>query len=390
MYGFDQHDQLVELRETPFETEPILQDFLSKHPALLAGDQMNALEPRRFLLITAEAGIAIAKDAGDHFSLDHLFVDQDGIPTLVEVKRSSDTRLRREVVGQLLEYAANAVAFWDADRLRAIFEERCLSQSISPEEHVVSFVAAGTGPDDFWSKVKQNLSLERLRLVFVSDKFAAETQRIVEFLNRQMQLSEVYAVEVRQYAGKGMKTLVPRVLNPSLIQSERKNTTAGVRGEQWTEERFYAALSERHGNGAVAVFRKVAGWAAGRENVVAFFGHGRLDGSIQIAYVKNKVSYQSDDTVFLTLWSYGKAEIEFQYLLTKPSFDNVNKREELWSRLTSRSTIQIPQEKIDKRPSILWSDLEDETNMQVFLAAQEWVVSQLSAAQEPSPPDFVA
>lgn len=26
------------------------------------------------------------------FSLDHLFIDQDGIPTLVEVKRSTDTR----------------------------------------------------------------------------------------------------------------------------------------------------------------------------------------------------------------------------------------------------------------------------------------------------------
>ena len=28
-------------------------------------------------------------------------------PTLVEVKRSSDTRIRREVVGQMLDYAAN-------------------------------------------------------------------------------------------------------------------------------------------------------------------------------------------------------------------------------------------------------------------------------------------
>jgi len=28
----------------------------------------------------------------------YLFVDQDGIPTLVEVRRQSDTRLRREVV----------------------------------------------------------------------------------------------------------------------------------------------------------------------------------------------------------------------------------------------------------------------------------------------------
>jgi hypothetical protein len=39
--------------------------------------------------------------------LDQLVVDQDGIPTSVEVGRHSDLRLRREV-GQVLKYAANA------------------------------------------------------------------------------------------------------------------------------------------------------------------------------------------------------------------------------------------------------------------------------------------
>jgi len=38
-------------------------------------------------------------------------LDQDAIPTIVEVKRSTDTRIRREVVGQMLGYAANAVVY---------------------------------------------------------------------------------------------------------------------------------------------------------------------------------------------------------------------------------------------------------------------------------------
>ena len=116
MYGATGEGDLVELKETLFAKEVDLQDFLTKHPALLAGDQMNPADPRRFVLITAEAGIAIAEGAGDYFSLDHLFIDQDGIPTLVEVKRSTDTRLRRAVVGQMLEYAANACAYWDVGR----------------------------------------------------------------------------------------------------------------------------------------------------------------------------------------------------------------------------------------------------------------------------------
>jgi hypothetical protein len=47
-----------------------------------------------------------------------LFLDQDAIPTLVEVKRSTNTDIRRKVVGQLLDYAANAVAYWLVEVLR--------------------------------------------------------------------------------------------------------------------------------------------------------------------------------------------------------------------------------------------------------------------------------
>jgi hypothetical protein len=38
-------------------------------------------------------------------------LDQDAIPAIVEVKRSTDTRIRREVVGQMLDYAANSVVY---------------------------------------------------------------------------------------------------------------------------------------------------------------------------------------------------------------------------------------------------------------------------------------
>ena len=42
--------------------------------------------------------------------MDHLYIDQNAWPTLVEVKRSKDTRIRREVVGQMMDYAAEKSA----------------------------------------------------------------------------------------------------------------------------------------------------------------------------------------------------------------------------------------------------------------------------------------
>ena len=82
----------------------------------------------------------------DRWSLDHLFVDQDAIPTFVEVKRSSDTRLRRQVVGQMLDYAANASAYWDAGRLRSSFESR-FDSSEAADDELAAFVEDDLEPD---------------------------------------------------------------------------------------------------------------------------------------------------------------------------------------------------------------------------------------------------
>jgi hypothetical protein len=48
-------------------------------------------------------------------------------------------------------------------------------------------------------------------MVFVADSIPEELQRIVEFLNEQMKQVDVLAVEVKQYVGQGLRTLVPRV-----------------------------------------------------------------------------------------------------------------------------------------------------------------------------------
>ena len=45
---------------------------------------MNAAEPRRWLLVAREAGLPGEEGGGDRWSVDHLFLDQDAIPTVVE------------------------------------------------------------------------------------------------------------------------------------------------------------------------------------------------------------------------------------------------------------------------------------------------------------------
>jgi hypothetical protein len=97
---------LVEMKEQSYDSEYLLQKLLAKYPNLLAGDQINSTVPRRWLLISREMPLASEEGGSNRWSVDHLFLDQDAIPTLVEVKRSCDTRIRREVIGQMLDYAA--------------------------------------------------------------------------------------------------------------------------------------------------------------------------------------------------------------------------------------------------------------------------------------------
>lgn len=49
------------------------------------------------------------------------FLDQRAIPTIIEVKRSTNTEIRRKIVGQMLDYAANAVVYWPVEYMRQRF-----------------------------------------------------------------------------------------------------------------------------------------------------------------------------------------------------------------------------------------------------------------------------
>jgi hypothetical protein len=127
-------DQLMQMESQAYDSEALLQTLLATFPDLLAGGQIDSVVPRRWLLIKREMGIPAEESGADRWSVDHLFLDQDAIPTLVEVKRSSDTRIRREVIGQMLDYAANAIVYWPVDIIQADFEKTCQAANVDPDD----------------------------------------------------------------------------------------------------------------------------------------------------------------------------------------------------------------------------------------------------------------
>jgi len=213
-------NELVEMIEQEYISEDILQDLIAKYPNLLAGDEMDEYEPRKWLLVEREQVLPYDETGLNFFKLDHLFLDQDGIPTIVETKRSSDYRLRREVVAQMLDYAANALIYLPVDiiksKLISNYPEKDLEKLLNEKLELEITV------DEFWMQVKNNLEVGKIRLVFVADEIPTELVSIVEFLNKQMDPAEVFAVEVKQYIGEGLKTLVPRLLGQTAESRMKK------------------------------------------------------------------------------------------------------------------------------------------------------------------------
>jgi hypothetical protein len=277
IYLIQDDGQLMEMTETGYDSEDLLQGLLAKYPNLLAGDQINSAEPRRWLLIAREASVPGEENGAGRWAVDHLFLDQDAIPTLVEVKRSRDTRIRREVVGQMLDYAANAVVYWPVERIRAQYEAMCQAKGIEAYEELLEFLGPDADTEVFWQKMKTNLQAGKVRMVFVADKIPPELQRVVEFLNAQMDPAEVLALEVKQYIGQGVKTMVPRIIGQTALAEEKKSGGSREK-KQWDEVSFFQDLESRRGVDEVKVARKILEWSKGK-NLRIWWGKGAKDGS---------------------------------------------------------------------------------------------------------------
>ena len=97
IYSRGTDGKLESLVEEPFSTEEELQRLVAEHPEVLDGEQVQPGSPRRWLLITREKGISESLHAGARWAVDHLIVDQDAVPTLVEVKRGRNPEIRRTI-----------------------------------------------------------------------------------------------------------------------------------------------------------------------------------------------------------------------------------------------------------------------------------------------------
>lgn len=202
---------------TGYENETALQQILHDHPNLVPGVSEQAVACREFQSGAGRADVVI--------------LDTQGKLTLVECKLAANPQVRREVIGQVLDYASR---MWrmDVEEFERVWR-RTDGGRVSPFEEL----------DDqdgrIRTAVKENLAAGRFNLVLAVDDLNDDVKRIVEFLNAvTVPTTGVIVVEFTHAQDGDVEILIPTAYGTDLVEAKSAAHAASVRA--WKEEDFLA------------------------------------------------------------------------------------------------------------------------------------------------------
>jgi hypothetical protein len=361
--------KLTALSQTPYSDEDLFQSLIEKYPDILAGEQINPDNPRKWILVSREMGVPSEQDGNAQWFLDHLFIDQDAIPTFVEVKRSTDTRIRREVVAQMLDYAANAVQYWPIELIREKYESNTASDEATT---LADLDIPPDSEDDFWQRVSVNLRAGRIRLIFAADQIPPSLQRIIEYLNSQMRDTEVLGLEIKQFLSEdGLKTLVPNIVGNTAVANQAKRQSS----TEWDEDSFLQATVKTNGDEIAELCRKILRLFESLGCVI-WWGKGQTYASFVPEYI-GKRKHQ-----LLSVYSLKSTTIEIYFQYMKPPFNTPEYRAKFKTELERIPGFHIPEARIDKRPSFPAKVLLADNAFTAFVEAIKGYINDIKISEQ--------
>jgi hypothetical protein len=147
----------------------------------------------------------------------------------------------------MIEYAANGQYYWEEAELaeRAIKNAERAGRSLDD-------ALRSLAPDDdlsvgdFFERVQLNLREGQIRLVFFLEEAPMELRSIVDFLNRQMERSEVLLVEAQQFREDSITVVYPRLFGYTEEARRVKKTRTVSVGQRrsWDDKSFRQAVAD--------------------------------------------------------------------------------------------------------------------------------------------------
>jgi hypothetical protein len=197
--GIDSKSRVVTSK--PYDLELVLQENIKSLPELIPIEDAIG-DPVGLLTI----GMEVSAGSG---AIDLLLLSSDGVVTIVETKLARNPESRREVVGQVLEYAA-FVSEWGLEDIRRI-ANRFLDGRFDAE--LKDFLGADAEDtstvNEYLNGLDENLKAGRLRLIVATDRLLETVRKTITFVNRNSNF-EIYMLQVTCYEEEdGTRIYVP-------------------------------------------------------------------------------------------------------------------------------------------------------------------------------------
>jgi hypothetical protein len=208
----------------------------------------------------------------------------------------------------MLEYAANGHYYWSADTIKALAEKACQAQGTIDEALQALAPNANENVDQFFDRVEQNLREGQVRLVFFLDKSPLELRSVVDFLNKQMERSEVLLVEACQYQAEKSRIIVPTLFGYTeqarMVKRPVNVTPRGPR-RQWDKASFIDEVRQKVGDKAVPLFEELLNGCA-LSGLEIKWGTGNSYGSFnvyeQTISSKALLAFNTTPTFVIVFW----------------------------------------------------------------------------------------
>jgi hypothetical protein len=354
-------DDLRPIQETTFASEGIRE----------RGDLQRLLRER--IAVICPETLILAEEFCDwqdsYRRIDLLGLDKEANLVVIELKRTEDGG---HMELQALRYAAmvSTMTFDKAVEVHGDYLAR-LGRSGDARDAILSFLQWDEPDDDAFAK--------DVRIVLVSTDFHPEISTTVLWLNQRG--LDIRCIRIRPYKldDRVLLDVQPIIPLPEAqeyqIQIRQKEGAARVSREQvsrqWDEDSFMAAIEKEWGPEVRKAAKFILDWVTPRADYV-WWGRGKHQGSFIPVFQATDRYYQ-----LFAVWTYGFVEIQFQTLANRPAFADEAARMELRDRLQRIEGVEIPPDRLTKRPGIDMDFLTDPGKLDLFFSAIEWAIKHI-------------
>lgn len=279
-------ETITALDKAKFNLESDLQDYLEKYPSIIPIEEIyeGAAE-----LICIGREVAVPSGA-----IDLMYIDKEGLITIVETKLVKNPEIRRTVVGQVIEYAS-FVSQWKAGDIYEVAYSYFTRKS---SEEMASLALGQFTQDNLEHSIEDNLQNGRIRLIIAVDELNEPLRAIVTFLNSHSNF-DILLLQVSSFEESKEK----KVLVTSLFGYAQKGG-GETRPPKINEEVFLSRCQESKHEKAAELYLKAKSLNESRSPSGDFMNWGVSGYSYRLPWK----GYPNGETIF-TAYSDGKLMI---------------------------------------------------------------------------------